>query len=107
MTGDAIGAHSGLVFKILGDACCPVLPAPDVAGSGSRHPASEDSKEISIVIRMGLYTGGAEERDGDYCGATVNCVARVAARCPLPACSEIPPVIRSPDRRDRAAAGLI
>jgi len=57
MTGNAIAADSGLVFKTLGDACCPVLPAPDVKGSGARYPASEASKEISNVIRMGAAYG--------------------------------------------------
>ena len=35
--------------------------------------------EAPIMARMGVHTGEAEERDGDYYGTSVNRAARISA----------------------------
>ena len=46
------------------------LPSPEAAASDTRLP-------ITLRVRMGLHTGVAELRDGDYFGASLNRTARI------------------------------
>ena len=77
----AIERHGGRVFKTVGDAFCAAFPlAPSaLTGALEAHVAllNEDWAETPIRVRMGLHTGPAEERDGDYFGPTLNRVARL------------------------------
>ena len=79
---DAVAAHDGHVFKMVGDACCAAFSsAPRALEAAlwaqqaiSREPWDE---ECRIRVRMALNTGEAEERDGDYFGPPLNRVARL------------------------------
>jgi predicted ATPase len=67
--GDGFGA----AFSRGGDALAAALAA-------QRALASEEWPEaIPLRVRMGLHTGEAEERDGDYFGPEVNRAARLMA----------------------------
>lgn len=48
--------------------------APQVAMAAARWP-----EPVLLGVRMGLHTGEAEERDGDYFGSVVNRKARLMA----------------------------
>jgi len=81
---EAIEAHSGCVFKTVGDAFCAVFAtAPEAiaaALAAQRALQREDFAEVgSMPVRMALHTGTAQERDADYFGPAVNRVARLLA----------------------------
>src|SRR5689334_12277543 len=80
----AIGTHRGQVFATGGDGFAAVFHrSADAVGA-----AIEAQRALSIEpwptgvelrVRMGLHSGEAEERDGDFFGTAVNCAARVMA----------------------------
>ncbi|TFG57880.1 MAG: adenylate/guanylate cyclase domain-containing protein, partial [Spirochaetales bacterium] len=76
-----IESHRGYVFKTVGDAFCAAFTtATDALESAveiQRKIDKTDWGEAPIRIRMGMHTGTAEERDGDYFGRAVNRVARL------------------------------
>ncbi len=77
-----IGEHGGVVFKMVGDACCAAFDNPEGAVrailAAHRALAAEEWSEVDrIRIRSALHTGVAQERDGDYFGQTLNRVARL------------------------------
>ena len=78
---EVISAHSGFIFKTVGDAYCAAFATASdalaAATAAQRIMQAEDWGDTPIKIRIGLHTGAAEERDGDYFGTTVNRVARV------------------------------
>ncbi len=71
----AIEAHGGWLFKHTGDGVCAAFSSPksavDVAVAAQRA--------LELPVRMGLATGEAELREGDYFGAVLNRAARVMA----------------------------
>jgi class 3 adenylate cyclase/tetratricopeptide (TPR) repeat protein len=81
----AIDAHRGHVFQVVGDAFCSVFENPADAVSAAldaqRALHGESWGKIGAVrVRMGLHTGNAEARDGDYLSSlTVVRAQRVAA----------------------------
>jgi predicted ATPase/class 3 adenylate cyclase len=80
----AIEAHSGHVFKTMGDAFCAAFSrAPDAvaaAADAQRALAAEDWSAIGgLAVRMALHSGTTDERESDYFGPTVNRVARLLA----------------------------
>ena len=78
-TGDGVYA----VFAAAKDALAACLAAQRVlqeseAGTSDLTPrAIEDRMPLSLRVRMGLHTGAAEYRDGDYFGAVLNRAARI------------------------------
>jgi len=81
---DAIEAHGGYVFKVVGDAFCATFArTPDAVAAalrGQRALLAEDFLDVDGVrVRMAVHAGHAEERDGDYLGPAVNRVARLLA----------------------------
>jgi predicted ATPase/class 3 adenylate cyclase len=77
-----IEAHDGYVFKTVGDAFCAafgsVRDALHTAIDAQRELAKEDFSTVEgLRVRMGLHTGQAAERGGDYFGPDVNRVARL------------------------------
>jgi len=77
-----IEKHRGYVFKTVGDAFCAAFDAPlDAVGAAidAQHAlANEDFSTVDgLRARIGLHTGHADERDGDYFGPAVNRVARL------------------------------
>jgi hypothetical protein len=73
--GQAIEAHGGWVFKHTGDGVCAAFASPRSAVDAA--VAAQQALELSV--RMGIATGEAELRDGDYFGAVLNRAARVMA----------------------------
>jgi predicted ATPase/class 3 adenylate cyclase len=79
---DVIDAHSGVIVKGRGDGVHAVFSTADaavrtaiaceVAMGSEAWPVSEP-----LRIRIGLHTGVAELRDGDYYGSAVNRAARL------------------------------
>src|SRR6201998_1658170 len=71
----AIEAHGGWLFKHTGNGVCAAFASPrsavDAAVAGQR------ARELPV--RMGIATGEAELREGDYFGAVLNRAARVMA----------------------------
>ena len=79
-----IGRHGGHVFKTIGDAFCAAFTAaPDaLAAAGECQSVLEAEPwetDTPLRVRMALYVGAAEERDGDYFGQPLNRVARLLA----------------------------
>ena len=70
-----IEAHGGWVFKHTGDGVCAAFPSPRSAVDA----AVAAQRALELPVRMGIATGEAELRDGDYFGAVLNRVARVMA----------------------------
>jgi predicted ATPase/class 3 adenylate cyclase len=79
---EAIECHGGVVFKSLGDGVCAAFDRPDAALSAAieaqrrllGHPWGEVG---GIEVRMGIHTGQAELREGDYFGTSLSRVARI------------------------------
>jgi predicted ATPase/class 3 adenylate cyclase len=78
----AIEAHSGHVFATGGDGFAAAFArAGDALGSAAAAQAmlvaQEWPPEAPLRVRMGVHTGEATERDGDYFGPAVNRAARL------------------------------
>ena len=71
----AIEAHGGLLFKHTGDGVCAAFASPRSAVDA----AVAAQRALELPVRMGIATGEAELRDGDYFGAVLNRAARVMA----------------------------
>jgi predicted ATPase/class 3 adenylate cyclase len=71
----AIEAHGGWLFKHTGDGVCAAFASP----TSAVDTAVAAQRELELPVRMGLATGEAELRDGDYFGAVLNRAARVMA----------------------------
>lgn len=79
---DAVEKHRGHVFKTVGDACCAVFSsALDALRAALDAQQTIGEQNFSAVdglrMRIGLHSGDAEEREGDYLGSAVNRVARL------------------------------
>src|ERR1700742_1003919 len=70
-----IETHGGFLFKHTGDGVCAAFASPRSAVDA----AVAAQRELELPVRMGLATGEAELRDGDYFGAVLNRAARVMA----------------------------
>src|SRR6201988_599888 len=71
----AIKSHDGWLFKHTGDGVCAAFASPRSAVDA----AVAAQRELGLPVRMGLATGEAELREGDYFGAVLNRAARVMA----------------------------
>jgi class 3 adenylate cyclase len=71
----AIEAHEGFLFKHTGDGVCAAFASPKSAVDASVAA----QRGLELPVRMGIATGEAEVRDGDYFGAVLNRAARVMA----------------------------
>ena len=69
----AIEAHGGFMFKHTGDGVCAAFSSPRAAVDA----AIAAQRKLELPVRMGIATGEAEVRDGDYFGAVLNRAARV------------------------------
>jgi predicted ATPase/class 3 adenylate cyclase len=78
-----IEAHSGSVFKRVGDAFCCVFSSPERATAAAvdvqRKLAGQkwDHELGELRVRIGLHTGSALSSDDDYFGPALNRVARL------------------------------
>jgi predicted ATPase/class 3 adenylate cyclase len=80
----AIEAHSGYIFKTVGDAFCAAFwrasYAVAAAADAQRALAGADWSAVGgLAVRMALHSGATDECDGDYFGPAVNRVARLMA----------------------------
>jgi class 3 adenylate cyclase len=71
----AIETHGGFMFKHTGDGVCAAFSSPKAAVDA----AIAAQRALELPVRMGLATGEAELREGDYFGAVLNRAARVVA----------------------------
>jgi class 3 adenylate cyclase len=71
----AIEAHGGWLFKHTGDGVCAAFASPRSAVDA----AVAAHRALELPVRMGIATGEAELRGGDYFGAVLNRAARVMA----------------------------
>ena len=78
----AVAAHGGIVVKPTGDglhaAFATAHDAVDAAIDAQRALTAESWDETGALrVRMGIHTGEAQHRDGDYYGTALNRAARV------------------------------
>ena len=71
----AIEAYDGFLFSHTGDGFVAAFASPISAVNA----AIDAQRELQLPVRMGLATGEAELRDGDYFGTVLNRAARVMA----------------------------
>ncbi len=71
----AIEAHGGWLFKHTGDGVCAAFASPKSAVDA----AVAAQRALELPVRMGIATGEAELREGDYFGTVLNRAARVMA----------------------------
>jgi predicted ATPase len=71
----AIEAHHGFLFSHTGDGVVAAFASPKSAVDA----AVAAQHALELPVRMGLATGEAELRDGDYFGTVLNRAARVMA----------------------------
>jgi predicted ATPase/class 3 adenylate cyclase len=81
---DAVAAESGYVFSSGGDGIAAAFSrsADAVAAAVAAQRALQAESwpaEAELRVRMGLHTGEAEERDGNYFGSPLNRAARLMA----------------------------
>jgi predicted ATPase len=71
----AIEAHEGFLFSHTGDGVVAAFASPKSAVDA----AIAAQRALELPVRMGIATGEAELRDGDYFGTVLNRAARVMA----------------------------
>jgi adenylate cyclase len=81
--------YRGLIVKTQGDGHMVVFSTPDLAlcaaidiqrAFGAKWNHSRELRRTPVTVRIGLHTGTAIERAGDYLGQNVALAARVAAQ---------------------------
>jgi adenylate cyclase len=81
--------YRGLIVKTQGDGHMVVFTTPDLAldaaldiqrAFGAKWNHSRELRRTPVRVRIGLHSGTAIERDGDYLGQNVALAARVAAQ---------------------------
>lgn len=70
---DAIESHAGWLFKHTGDGMCAAFTSTRAAVEA----AIAAQRALELPVRMGIATGEAEHRRGDYFGVVLNHAARV------------------------------
>jgi hypothetical protein len=70
---ETVEAHQGSVFNYTGDGMCAVFASPRSAVDA----AVAAQRALELPVRMGIATGEAELRGGDYFGTVLNRTARV------------------------------
>src|SRR5882757_3793549 len=71
----AIETNDGFLFSHTGDGVAAAFASPMSAVDA----AVDSQRELQLPVRMGIATGEAELRDGDYFGTVLNRAARVMA----------------------------
>ena len=75
--------HEGHVFYCGGDGFGIAFDGADEAVESAREAQADLARTawpgtLSLRVRMGIHTGAAEQRDGNYFGPTLNRVSRIA-----------------------------
>ena len=81
---DAVETHHGSIVKTTGDGIhAAFAAAPDAVAAAIDAQRALTREELAdglpLRVRMGVHTGEAEVRDGDYYGTTANRAARLMA----------------------------
>ncbi len=100
----AIEARGDWLFKHTGDGVCAAFASPRSAIDA----AVAAQRGLELPVRMGLATGEAELRAGDYFGAVLNRAARVMAAGPpqiTPAITHLRDVLGDPTYESLARKG--
>jgi predicted ATPase/class 3 adenylate cyclase len=71
--GQAVLRHGGRVFKHTGDGVCAVFGSP----AGAVEAARVAQRDVELPVRIGIHSGEAQEREGDFFGPTLNRCARL------------------------------
>jgi predicted ATPase len=71
----AIEAHDGFLFSHTGDGVVAAFTSPKAAAGA----AVAAQRALELPVRMGIATGEAELREGDYFGTVLNRAARMMA----------------------------
>jgi class 3 adenylate cyclase len=71
----AIEAYGGCLFKHTGDGVCAAFASPRSAVDA----AVAAQRELQLPVRMGLATGEAQLREGDYFGTVLNRAAKTVS----------------------------
>ncbi len=79
-----VADHNGVVFSSMGDGIAAAFGSASAAVGAALAAQGLLAAEVwptatPLRVRMGLHTGEAEVRDGDYFGSTVNRAARLMA----------------------------
>lgn len=79
---DLIAVNSGVMVKQTGDGTFAVFASvfdaiAAAAAIQTAFPAESSNSASALAVRIGVHTGEAELRDGDYFGSSVNRAARV------------------------------
>ena len=78
---DIVEANKGHIIKTTGDGIHAVfstaIDSVNTAVDAQHAFQTSEFSEVPIRVRMGLHTGEAELRDGDYYGSTLNRAARI------------------------------
>jgi predicted ATPase/class 3 adenylate cyclase len=81
LLSEAITGNGGTVFKFRGDGVAAVFGRPTdgvaAAVAAQRSLTSARWEVGALRVRMGLHSGEAQQRDGDWFGPTVNRTARL------------------------------
>src|SRR5690349_1673187 len=72
---EAVELNGGTVFNYTGDGMCAVFASP----CSAVEAAIGAQRLLALPVRMGIATGEAELRDGDYFGTVLNRASRVMA----------------------------
>ncbi len=79
---DTISAAGGSVFKHTGDGFASVFDEPSVAVQAAVNTQILVLESFDdLKVRVAVYTGRVESRDGDYFGVSHNRAARLLAAC--------------------------
>jgi predicted ATPase len=84
LLGHVISQHGGLVFSTMGDGLAAAFQSASAAlacaveAQTALHQVQWDTAR-PLKVRIGLHSGEAEVRDGDYFGTAVNRTARLVA----------------------------
>ena len=68
MLRSAIEAHDGFLFSHTGDGVVAAFASP----MSAVNAAIDAQRTLELPVRMGIATGEAELRDGDYFGSVLN-----------------------------------
>src|SRR4051812_16030791 len=83
LLAEVMDRHGGYVFSHMGDGVAVGFARPSdavaAAVEAQERLASGPFAEGGLKVRIGIHTGEAVERDGDYFGPTVNRAARIMA----------------------------
>jgi class 3 adenylate cyclase len=71
--------HDAEEVKVIGDAMLlRVLDAAQAAGLAERVVCDHGQRHLALGVRIGMHTGPAVRRDGDWFGSAVNLASRIA-----------------------------